>query len=64
MATKFHTISGIAKMLNLSVTTVWKYVQSGRLSAHKIGGTCWRIPDEALQKFLNDSQYVEGAATK
>lgn len=64
MATKFHRISAIASQLGLSVSTVWRYVQDGRLPAFKIGGYTWRVSDEALQRFIADSQHIEGAATK
>ena len=64
MQTKFHSIKSIASQLGLSVPTIWRYIQDGRLPAFKIGGFTWRVSDEALQRFIADSQYSEGAATK
>lgn len=64
MTTKFHSIKGIALQLGLSVSTVWRYVQDGRLPGHKIGGFTWRVSDEALQRFIADSQHIEGASAK
>ncbi|NCB40857.1 MAG: DNA-binding protein [Erysipelotrichia bacterium] len=59
---KFHSIKDIASLLGLHVSTVWRYVQDGRLPAFKIGGFTYRITDKALQRFIADSQYVEVAA--
>jgi excisionase family DNA binding protein len=56
--TTFHSIKAVAKRLNLHDSTVWRYVQDGRLPAHKIGGFTWRITDEALQEFIKNSEYA------
>jgi len=65
---KFHSIKTIASMLGLHVSTVWRYVQDGRLPAFKLGGFTWRVTDEALQHFINGSEYApaleKGAAAK
>jgi len=54
---KYHKISQVASQLNLSVPTVWRYVRDGILPAFKMGGITWRITDEALQQFINGSEY-------
>lgn len=61
---KYHKISQVASQLNLSVPTVWRYVRDGILPAFKMGGITWRITDEALQQFLANSRYTDGAAAR
>jgi excisionase family DNA binding protein len=55
---KFYSIKEVSSLLGLHVTTIWRYVQDGRLPAHKIGGFTWRITDEALQQFIKNSEYA------
>jgi excisionase family DNA binding protein len=57
LMTKFHSIRAISSQLGLSVSTVWRYIQDGRLPAFKIGGYTWRVSDDALQHFINGSEY-------
>lgn len=56
---QFHSIKDVATRLNLSVQTVWRYVQDGRLPAFKFGGSSYRISDEALQYFINAGKIAE-----
>jgi excisionase family DNA binding protein len=54
---KFHSIKEVSALLGLHVSTVWRYIQDGRLHAHKLGGFTYRISDEALQNFINGAEF-------
>lgn len=45
------TIEEVAEKLKVSKRTVYEWIRSGRLEAVK-AGSLWRIPTEALEKFL------------
>lgn len=51
----FYTTSEIAEMLKLNVMTVYRYIKSGKLSAHKIGKE-YRVSKVELEKFLKSTQ--------
>ena len=48
----YITIPKLAEMLNLSRTTVFNWVKSGKIKASKVGGT-WIIDDPDLMMQLN-----------
>ncbi len=48
---KFYTIEQIADCLEASTRTVRRWIQEGRLVAHRINGLV-RISDEDFQTFL------------
>ena len=54
---KYITVPQLAKILNISRSTVFKWVQSGKIQATKVGGT-WIIDDPELAGIL------EGKVTK
>jgi len=43
------TIQQAADKLGVHYNTIWRLIQSGRLSAFKVGWV-WRIPDEAIER--------------
>jgi putative resolvase len=51
----FYTTSEIAEMLKLNVMTIYRYIKSGKLSAHKIGKE-YRVSKVELEKFLKSTQ--------
>ena len=47
----YTTVPQLAKILNISRSTVFKWVQSGKIQASKVGGT-WIIDDPDLAAVL------------
>ena len=47
----YITIPKLAKMLNLSRTTIFNWVKSGKIKASKVGGT-WIIDDPDIMQTL------------
>ena|SRR5688572_8324612 len=47
----------VAARLAVSVLGVYRRLREGRLRGHKVGGK-WRISDDAVSQFLEDSIYV------
>lgn len=48
---KLYTLSEIAKLLNVSVRTLYNYIDNGRLKATKIGGK-WLVTEESLKELI------------
>lgn len=48
---KLLTIEEVAEILRVSTRSITRYIESGRLSASKIG--VWRIKQSDLNDFLN-----------
>jgi excisionase family DNA binding protein len=52
----YYTLPEVAERLKVSRRTVYRWIQSGDLPAHKLGpdkpGVEWRIGEEDLKKFL------------
>ena len=42
----------VAKYLSLSIKTIYRWIECGRLDAVKIGGRCVRIPRESVEKVI------------
>lgn len=57
---EFYTLKEVAKMLRVSMTTIYRYVESGKLSAVKIGNS-YRVTDEDLRKFIDDCRVATDA---
>lgn len=47
------TLKEVAKKLKVSKRTAWRYYKKGDLEGIKLDGGI-RIPDEKLQKFINE----------
>jgi excisionase family DNA binding protein len=56
MQRTYYTLPEVAERLKVSRRTVYRWVQSGELSAHKLGpdrpGVEWRIGEDDLEEFL------------
>ena len=52
----YYTTGEVAEMLGVSVTTVWKWCQEGKIQAIKTLGGQYRIPHEELERILKGSK--------
>jgi excisionase family DNA binding protein len=56
MQSSYCTLPEVTKRLRVSRRTIYRWVQSGELSAHKLGpdrpGVEWRIGQDDLEEFL------------
>ena len=53
----FLSVPDVQNFLGIkSRKTILKYIQSGKLTAYKIGGTRWRISWDDVKSFLKNSQ--------
>jgi excisionase family DNA binding protein len=56
MQSTYYTLPEVANLLKVSRRTVYRWVQSGDLPAHKLGpkkpGVEWRIGESDLEAFL------------
>jgi excisionase family DNA binding protein len=53
MNNKFYTPTEISEMLKVSKASVWRWIREGKLKAHQIGHSTYRISDKELSDFLN-----------
>ena len=53
MREKLLKLKEVAKLLRVSERSVFRYIDSGRLKATKVG--YWRISERDLKKFLDDN---------
>ena len=55
--TKYLSTKQVAERLGVHLNTVWRYILSGKLKAHKMGGDesgrHWRIKEGDLETFIN-----------
>jgi len=49
---KVYTLEEVIAILKVSQRTVYNYIKSGKLKAHKLGKE-WRVQHEDLQRFVN-----------
>jgi excisionase family DNA binding protein len=53
---KFYTVKEVADLLKVDVTTIRRYLRAGHLKGIQIKKRGnWRIPEEELRRFLDDS---------
>ena len=52
---EFMTAQGVADLLKVNVMTIYRYIESGKLEAHKIGKE-FRIEKVAFNKFLDNTK--------
>lgn len=57
---QFYTLKDLSEMLHLSMTTIYRYVQFGKLKATKIGNS-YRLTEEDLQNFMNHARATTNA---
>ena len=53
---EFYTVSEAAKMLDVSRTTIWRWINEGRLGAYRVGGRTIRIRRQDVQKMLRPAR--------
>ena len=49
---EFYKAEDLAKLLEVNIMTIYRYIKAGRLKAHKIGRD-FRIDKVEFNKFLN-----------
>jgi len=49
---KYYTPRQIAKMLNVSDFTIWRYIKAGKLKAIKLTQRNFRITEKDLNNFI------------
>ena len=52
---KFYTVEEVAKMLNVSLQTIRRYIKSGKLQAIKLGKS-YKISQEHVDKALKEHE--------
>lgn len=50
---EFYKAEDLAKLLEVNIMTIYRYIKAGRLEAYKIGRE-FRIKKESFNKFLNN----------
>ena len=50
---EFYKAEDLAKLLEVNIMTIYRYIKAGRLKAHKIGRD-FRIDKIEFQRFLNN----------
>ena len=53
---EYYTASEAAEVLEVSRTTIWRWIETGRLPAYKIGGKTIRIKREDMQTLLKPAR--------
>jgi len=53
---RYYTVSEAASVLDVSRTTVWRWIADGRLAAYRAGGRTIRIKREDLERFLRPAR--------
>jgi len=51
----FYKAEDLAKMLEVNIMTIYRYIKSGRLQAYKLGRE-FRIDKNEFQKFLENNK--------
>ncbi len=51
---EFYKADDLAKLLEVNIMTIYRYIKAGRLKAHKIGRD-FRIDKNEFQMFLKNS---------
>jgi len=49
---EFYLVNELAEKLRVSEMTIYRYIEAGKLKAHKLGKG-YRIPREAFEQFLD-----------
>lgn len=52
---EFYLVEELAETLRVSKMTIYRYIDAGKIIAHKIGKE-FRIPKEEFQRFLNETK--------
>ncbi len=51
----YYTCEEIAEMFKVKVGTVWLWIRRGKLNATKLDYNCYRVSDEAVKQFIENS---------
>ena len=49
---EFYTVSEAARMLDVSRTTIWRWIDEGKLPAYRVGGRTIRIRRQDVDEML------------
>ncbi len=64
---KLLTVKDVKEMLNVNSATIYEYINSGKLAAHRLGGNGgkhrlnrkhWRIWEQDLLEFINSGRFI------
>lgn len=63
-ATRMYRVSDVARMLDVSPTTIYRAIADGQLTAYKVGvkgslRPSLRIPGDALEAFIKSCEATE-----
>ena len=66
---KVFNTKQVAEVLGVHLNTVWKFLASGELKGHKLGGNDkskrhWRIWEKDLEAFINGAELEHGRHIK
>jgi excisionase family DNA binding protein len=50
LSQKWYRVSEVAAVLSVCTNTVWKWIQTGKISAVRTGKGRWRISEETLRE--------------
>jgi excisionase family DNA binding protein len=59
----YFTVGQAARMLAVSPSTVWRWIDSGKLSAYRVGGRAIRIKKEDLAAVMNPVKHSRNEET-
>ena len=48
------TTEEISKQINVKLETIRLWLRQGKLKGHKLGPRLWRVPESALQEFIDE----------
>ena len=49
---KLYTVTNVAQMLSINVKVIYRWINEGKLTAIKLGGTTWRVREQDLKLFV------------
>ena len=59
----YYKISEIAKEFNVSVKTIYRWINTGQIKCVKLAGSCARIPHSQLAKILPPEEVEDTPGT-
>src|SRR3990172_887127 len=60
----FYTVSEAARLLDVSPVTIWRWIESGRLPAYRLGPRNIRIKKEDLESVIKPARAKEVTVNK